>query len=117
MASLDRRSSSWRICSFSATRKHPLLWAHYADSYQGICIEFDASAVSDFGSALPVQYVEEPPKRHWFRATGLENISSMTTKQSAWSYEQEYRLLARERTNRGRALGLRASSLGFGPVA
>lgn len=32
-----------RICSFSETYKCPVLWAHYADIFKGLCIEIEIS--------------------------------------------------------------------------
>ena len=29
------------LCSFSEVRNHELMWAHYANQYRGICIEYD----------------------------------------------------------------------------
>lgn len=96
MARLSRNSAAWRICRFSATHEHPLLWAHYADSHRGICIEFDASDVRDIGCALPVKYVDALPMFHLLRGDALQSLSLLTTKSEPWKYEQEYRLVGRE---------------------
>ena len=32
-----------RICAFSRTPKCPVLWAHYADGFKGLCIEIEVS--------------------------------------------------------------------------
>lgn len=91
-----RTSASWHICSFSATYTHPLLWAHYADSHRGISIEFDASTVQDFGSAIPVEYFGNPPEIHFLNSKAIDWISMLRTKAECWSYEEEYRLLGKE---------------------
>lgn len=37
---LDAKTN-YRIYCLSKSKNHPLMWAHYADSYKGICLEFE----------------------------------------------------------------------------
>ena len=87
------------ICSLSADPHNPLMWAHYADSHRGICLEFDTSVQhSPFSLADKVIYQDEPPK---FDLIGDdENLTEMwhallATKGLPWSYEQEWRVIDR----------------------
>lgn len=75
------------VC-FSARWSSPLLWAHYADCHQGLCLSFEAyddhaERVSYVDAPIPVPTGEE--KRNIFRLLG--------TKYSHWAYEEEVRLI------------------------
>ena len=95
------------IC-FSQTWEEPLLWGHYADSFEGICLGFDALVHNDRTDVIrKIQYV---PQRidsiefceliSWFRGSrepGLfdkaqaQLLTLMHTKSCKWAYEKEWR--------------------------
>ena len=88
--------SKYRICSFSATPKNPLLWSHYSDSHKGFCLIFDAGT-DIFGSALKVDYCDEYPKLDVTEEDSVQIlIHSALKKYADWQYEQEYRLISVE---------------------
>ena len=73
----------------------PLMWAHYADSHSGVCLDFD---VLD-GAAMQMNY-EPDRKQHlldlaqprWgLKREHLEQL--LTTKYAQWAYEEEWRLI------------------------
>jgi len=72
-----------------------LMWAHYADSHKGFCIEFDASKKDTlFWEALKVGYQEEYPKVNIMEmGTPQEFRKALLTKSSHWIYEQERRII------------------------
>lgn len=79
------------ICSFTSRVDHPLMWSHYASSHFGWAWIF-AHAVEgvDFG-AMPVRYQDQYPS---LRTTETGNlIRQMLVKGTAWSYENEWRLV------------------------
>jgi len=85
-----------RLCSFSRTCTHPLLWSHYADSHRGVAIEFD-SECAEFSKAQPVDYRQEYPmfsgvSRH-FNISQLEH-AALLVKSHIWEYEEESRLIS-----------------------
>jgi hypothetical protein len=103
---LDKRKRIG-IYSLSRTYKHELLWAHYADSHKGFCIEFDVTKLIDFyylhGNAinfvntLSVVYKNQPPKVE-LADLHKEKINDFLekligTKSKNWKYEKEYRVL------------------------
>jgi hypothetical protein len=65
---------------------NPVLWSHYADRHQGICLGFDV----DRESLKPVSYVSErtPLGRS---PTPEEMRQLLYTKYRDWSYEKEFR--------------------------
>lgn len=88
---LDR---DWGVLCLSATWKHPLLWGHYADSHQGLCLGFDVQSADTFSK---VSY--KPRRFDWPlgmdgnpRAPDENEFSDLLfTKYSGWRYEAEYR--------------------------
>ncbi|MEQ1599605.1 MAG: DUF2971 domain-containing protein [Methylotenera sp.] len=83
------------IFSLSEIPTEPLLWAHYADGHKGVVIEFDANS-GLFQIAQKVTYANEAPVINRLIDTMDEILTkSMFTKNSYWSHEQEWRLIAR----------------------
>lgn len=89
----------WGLICFSDNWRSPVMWAHYADKHHGICLGFDLP--DDPPKHRRVDY---NPKRlrfvldHTKRLGGLDAtfIEAMCfTKASEWSYEREYRVLAK----------------------
>lgn len=92
--------------------KNRLMWSHYAESHTGFCVEYDFSeAIPSVLSNLPVPvfYSSERPLVPWKAA--LENTSEniaeactelmlgLLTKDSAWEYENEWRILLHSTEN------------------
>jgi hypothetical protein len=83
-----------RVCSLSLTFNSHLLWAHYASAWEGLALEVEVPGLSnnirkvDYkGFMCPVDpdlyTVEEDARR------------VLSTKDAAWSYEQEIRIIAK----------------------
>lgn len=80
-----------------------LLWAHYANSHKGFCIEYDSIKLEDSEvyafnvNKILIKYQDSPP------SIGIEDILDKNkssfleklfgTKSQTWSYEKEIRLL------------------------
>lgn len=89
------------IYSLSKTYLDELLWAHYANSHKGFCIEYDSDLlVSSFKTekafTFSVSYGNNPPqitiKDMPIKNDGL--IYKMTAyKSKRWEYEKEYRII------------------------
>lgn len=105
---MDRLKSQVFIYCASATRTHPLLWSHYADSHTGLCIKLDHKKVP-FTNAAQVQYSEEfPHVTYPFNDDFAElTTKSVLTKAEFWAYEKEYRLFSVRMGNDGWHLGLK----------
>lgn len=88
-----------------------LMWSHYANSYTGICIEYDFTKINDFvGFIYPVEYSPCRPTLD-FKDLGIigydtelqefihndVNISAIfsyiLSKNTCWSYENEWRII------------------------
>jgi len=101
--SFDNWDAKVGILSLSAAEKNLLMWAHYADSHQGMLIEFDPNhlffntsnqtdAEFDFGMLTEVVYSEDRPKDHVEKTSPLEIIPMLKTKSVEWIKEQEWRV-------------------------
>lgn len=108
------RASAGVIC-FTKKPDNLLMWAHYANHHQGICIEFDSNAehfnekfknplkciftgekIKDYyeniGVLKKVKYQLERPS--YIEPRELEgNTESWFVKSPEWKYEKEYRIL------------------------
>ena len=92
----------YSICCFSAVNDDDLMWAHYADSTKGCCIEYPfkalGSAHPDVACMFPAIYVEDnrvymnryDPEKG---ADGSVCMFAATLKTSQWAYEKEWRRL------------------------
>jgi hypothetical protein len=87
----------YRIFCLSAHANLLLMWAHYAQKHQGVCLEFDATkeklwrarrvVYRDAMTAINADIMYDKPAL-------LEAV--LLTKSREWSYEKEYRLLGRD---------------------
>ncbi|MEJ4087744.1 DUF2971 domain-containing protein [Galbibacter orientalis] len=90
------------IYSLSKTYKDELLWAHYADSHKGFCIEYDlellANSYKSFETfSFPVIYNKKPPEygiRDINNTKGHQVVQKLAGyKSKRWNYEQEHRIV------------------------
>jgi hypothetical protein len=79
-----------RVCSFSTSNTNILLWSHYANSHEGLCIAFDANALP-FAACLKVNYQDEYPYLEFPMPGDARGFKPALTKSSSWTYEDEYR--------------------------
>jgi hypothetical protein len=90
-------SDRYRIFCLTPHANSLLMWAHYAEKHQGICLELDATkekvwrarrvVYRDALAAIDINTVRNPPAL-------LEAV--LLTKSREWCYENEYRLLGRD---------------------
>lgn len=95
----DKICLSYRICSLSETYDNILMWSHYADFHKGICIKYKSDSLKDY--LYKVNYTSNV--LHLSKLKRIDRKSSelfinhvMCTKNLAWSYEKEWRLLFEE---------------------
>jgi hypothetical protein len=88
------RDETTGILCFSENWNHPLLWSHYGDRHQGICLGFDVRR----GDLQQVQYADERlreqlPEEDLFPERIPPELQSILscTKYSDLQYEQEFR--------------------------
>ena len=90
------------IYSLSKTPLDELLWAHYANSHKGFCIEYDLDILlkndgENHVHSFPVVYSKKPPSIGFLDI--IKNKQSSFIKKFAfhkskrWEYEQEHRIV------------------------
>lgn len=85
------------IFCLTTSIQNELMWAHYADGHRGMAVEFDAGS-GLFGAAQRIHYTDEPAILNALQDTQAEMlVKCMLTKRKSWSYEHEWRVLARWR--------------------
>lgn len=82
------------ITCFSEINDSQLMWAHYAGSYSGFCIEYDFSKSYDqafLRGIAKVEYTNEKPCIDQFDNISEYKSKIILTKSECWSYEKEWR--------------------------
>lgn len=77
-------------------RQNPLMWAHYANSHKGICIEYEITQEclerhnndNELLRLCPCSYREQRPM-----TDGITIDNALKAKAGCWSYEEEARLV------------------------
>ena len=88
-------NEQYRVYCLSSKPDSELMWAHYSNKHQGICLEFDAGNEL-FSQSLKLSYEEEYPLFDLTTEIEDEHLMPLTTKSAAWKHEDEYRLIAQE---------------------
>lgn len=88
--------NQYRVLSLSSDPKSPVMWAHYANNYCGVCFEFEMDILPE--KIQRVSYIEhqndmifDPSKETLYKA--IE--SSLLCKSQNWAYEKEYRVISK----------------------
>ena len=112
----EKLLSRLKVSCFSRSGwDNQLMWAHYANSNSGICVEYDFTELNEFiGFILPVEYSDIRPTLS-VKDIGIGGInpaaddkiihcgtdmnrlfSFLLTKNECWKYEKEWRLIKTE---------------------
>ena len=94
LKTITEMNQNLKVTCFSERNDSLLMWAHYADEYKGICIEYDMIGNDIVRPFLqPVIYSENIFKIDTFEElTALNHILASLYKSIDWAYEQEWRL-------------------------
>ena len=87
--------SQYRVFCLSRHPDSTLMWAHYAASCKGLCLEFSVQNSLCCG-ALEVQYFDEYPLFSAHASDDDSNLRPLLSKSAAWKYEDEFRVIATE---------------------
>jgi hypothetical protein len=88
------------ICCFSDSPDNELMWTHYTDQYQGICIGYHPrlllSGIPENARLVRLGYGLSPPRIGKDDApyTTEAAIKVLSHKKACWAYEREWRVLA-----------------------
>lgn len=100
--SLNKKKEEWskkRGCWCSSkTNKNILMWSHYGDYHEGMCLAFETSLLPQElkEKIRVVNYVQEPPKFCPLCLIGgcecSDTLEPLYTKFTDWAYEEEVRV-------------------------
>jgi hypothetical protein len=90
----DDFNQSHGLLCFSKSWENPVLWSHYGEKHQGVCLGFDVAddlieEVQYAKDRLPIRFVEGNPEK------GLDESfvrDLLRTKYMHWQYEEEVRV-------------------------
>lgn len=85
----------YRVYCLSTHPDSTLMWAHYAASCRGLCLEFSVRNEL-FCGALPVEYLNSYPLFSIAATDADANLQPLLTKSRVWRHENEFRLIASE---------------------
>jgi DUF2971 family protein len=110
---------TYRVLCLSAIRDNILMWSHYADEHKGAVLEFrpKIELATEMLGAREVKYSKEVPvavtlEQFLLYITGHSPdafVRSVYTKSSDWVYENEWRILTKQREDEG-AFSYRSSN-------
>lgn len=84
------------VCRFSERNDLLLMWSHYGQKHQGVCLTFDIKGDRDFFKRFyAVEYPEKYPIHNWPRDRGKFHSYRflIATKSKDWEYENEIRVV------------------------
>lgn len=81
------------VVSLTERADDMVMWAHYADSNKGYCLELDAT-IQPFRLARRVSYTKERPVFRYFDPNRADIIErTFLQKADCWKYEREWRII------------------------
>ena len=97
---MHEMKKKFRVACFTENNIFPLMWAHYADSHKGLCLEYDLSRIPEgyrYG-ILPIIYSDK--RYDATNAVITRNTNLLMNpyyfKSSHWKYEKEWRMVITE---------------------
>lgn len=98
----EAAKKNWGVVCFTERFNNRRMWEKYANSGQGVVLEFDLSKVSiPKGALWKVRYSEQRGSTSVVRALEShvegEFSEALTYKEPQWEYEEEWRILANRR--------------------
>ncbi|WP_313184057.1 DUF2971 domain-containing protein [Lacrimispora sp.] len=89
-----------RVACFCEQWNSLLMWAHYADSHKGFCIEYDTTMIPDHTKRffLPVIYQKQfYDSTYDFEGNQYNSFNFLFHKAQEWEYEKEWRIAVYEK--------------------
>ncbi len=94
-ATFDAVTEQYRIYCLSKTPYNPLMWSHYSDKHQGVCLCFNVKSPI-FSSALEVNYQKNYPELDITNQDDSILLNqTFLTKADVWTYEEEFRFIGK----------------------
>ncbi|MBI4190943.1 MAG: DUF2971 domain-containing protein [Betaproteobacteria bacterium] len=91
---IDRR---YRVYCLGPDPTNVLMWSHYAGDHRGICLEYSLRN-EVMCCALECEYLTEFPLLLPYDNDDSAELRTLLAKSKVWHYENEFRLIAQERS-------------------
>lgn len=92
---IKKIDAEYRVYCLTPNRANLLMWSHYGQNHKGIALHFDTRTEPMIG-AFQVNYRDSLPSSMLVEDDMDAVTKALLTKSDVWSYENEFRLLARE---------------------
>ncbi len=92
---LKDKKNTYGICCFSNTYNQILMWSHYADNHQGICIEIEIDKKLCRNNKIDIQEIKYVKNIENIVGNNVELLDAkglLSKKIDIWKYEKEIRL-------------------------
>ena len=97
---LVEERGKYKVSCFAESKENELLWGHYADKHNGICIGFEFSPVyEDKFQICPVRYLGKIVPIDGSSGKTKTILYWLTTKSTIWEYEQEFRAIMKAKND------------------
>ncbi len=97
---IKKTAEKMAVCCFTTSFDNPVMLAHYCDNYTGFIVEYHASALTDVGNFMKVNYYPRGKEMNLVDEFYKNpKFSTLAFKRKEWTYESEYRLLATSAKN------------------
>lgn len=93
MDKMNHDINNWYVLCLSETCSNILMWSHYANNHEGICLEYDVNELSLHNDIAPVIYSDEIVTFKTKKPTRGEFSKLFYTKLKDWQYEREWRII------------------------
>lgn len=93
LASAQTHTSQVGVCCLTRQPDNLLVWAHYADSHAGVCLEFDSSCPFIEDAQEVVYSAERAPVNIITDNEKQQTDKMLLTKSDHWAYEGEWRAI------------------------
>jgi hypothetical protein len=92
---LKKKKKNYKISCFSKICTEVLMWSHYADKHNGICVGFDfRHRYGEKFILCPIRYLDEIKSLDGETDVNRIIMYWLTTKSRRWAYEEEIRAIA-----------------------
>lgn len=95
--SYNKALAGMGILCMTVRNDNLLMWAHYSNNHQGVCLRFDISKdLLTFCFPKRVYYSDDYPRLNYLRSyldNELNTHIAIWHKSSDWAYEEEYRVV------------------------
>jgi|SRR5581483_2775970 len=92
----EDRMNKLRVLCLCECPDNILMWSHYGNNHEGVCLEFSTRNGGYFSGAVSVKYSEIYPRLN----VAMDSISladgMIRTKAASWAYEREWRIINQE---------------------